>query len=87
MCGIVGFLGKEQINGHSASIILDCLKTLEYRGYDSAGMAMVENNAIWCKKGVGMVAAVNKECQLEELPGRIGIGHVRWATHGGVKQR
>jgi glucosamine--fructose-6-phosphate aminotransferase (isomerizing) len=87
MCGIVGFLGKEQINGHSASIILDCLKTLEYRGYDSAGMAMVENNAIWCKKGVGMVAAVNKECQLEELPGRIGIGHVRWATHGGVTNR
>lgn len=84
MCGIVGFIGNEQVNGYSSSIILDCLKTLEYRGYDSAGMAMVENNAIWCKKGVGMVAAVNQECHLDELPGKIGIGHVRWATHGGV---
>ncbi len=84
MCGIVGFLGNDQVNGHSASIILDCLKTLEYRGYDSAGMATIEKGAIWCKKGVGMVAAVNKECHLEELPGKLGIGHVRWATHGGV---
>ena len=52
MCGIVGFLGNDQVNGHSASIILDCLKTLEYRGYDSAGMATIEKGAIWCKKGV-----------------------------------
>ena len=84
MCGIVGFLGNEQVNGHSASIILDCLKTLQYRGYDSAGMATVEKDAIWCKKGVGMVEAVNKEYHLDELPGKVGIGHVRWATHGGV---
>ena len=84
MCGIVGFLGNGQVNGRVAPLILDCLKTLEYRGYDSAGMATVENNIIYMKKGVGMVAAVNKELQLDELPGNIGIGHVRWATHGGV---
>ena len=84
MCGIVGFLGNGQVNGRVAPLILDCLKTLEYRGYDSAGMATVENSHIYLKKGVGMVAAVNKEFQLDELPGNIGIGHVRWATHGGV---
>ncbi len=84
MCGIVGFLGNKRVNGRVAPIILDCLKTLEYRGYDSAGMATIENNNIYLKKGVGMVAAVNKELQLDEMPGNIGIGHVRWATHGGV---
>src|SRR4030042_4635974 len=84
MCGIVGFLGNGQVNGRVAPLILDCLKTLEYRGYDSTGMATVENNNIYMKKGVGMVAAVNKELHLDELPGNIGIGHVRWATHGGV---
>lgn len=84
MCGIVGFLGNERVNGRVAPVILDCLKTLEYRGYDSAGIATVENSSIWCKKDVGMVAAVNKEHRLEELPGSVGIGHVRWATHGGV---
>src|SRR4030042_4749237 len=84
MCGIVGFLGNGQVNGRVAPLILDCLKTLESRGYDSTGMATVENNNIYMKKGVGMVAAVNKELQLDELPGNIGIGHVRWATHGRV---
>jgi glucosamine--fructose-6-phosphate aminotransferase (isomerizing) len=84
MCGIVGFLSNDRSNGKVAPVILECLKTLEYRGYDSAGMATIENGSIWCKKGVGMVAAVNREYHLEELPGNIGIGHVRWATHGGV---
>jgi glutamine---fructose-6-phosphate transaminase (isomerizing) len=86
MCGIVGFLGNEKVNGHGSSMILECLKTLEYRGYDSTGMAMVHDNTIWCKKGVGMVAAVNQACRLDQLPGRIGIGHVRWATHGRVTE-
>ncbi len=80
MCGIIGFLGKERV----APIILDCLKTLEYRGYDSAGMATVDKGHLWCKKGVGVVEAVNKEHRLDELPGSFGIGHVRWATHGRV---
>jgi glucosamine--fructose-6-phosphate aminotransferase (isomerizing) len=84
MCGIVGFLSNSEKNGRVAPVILECLKTLEYRGYDSAGMATINNGSIWCKKGVGMVAEVNRECHFEELPGNIGIGHVRWATHGGV---
>ncbi len=84
MCGIVGFLSNSREKGKVAPVIVDCLKTLEYRGYDSAGMATIENGSIWCRKGVGMVAAVNGLYHLEDLPGSIGIGHVRWATHGGV---
>ena len=80
MCGIIGFLGNERV----APVILDCLKTLEYRGYDSAGMATVDNGNIWCRKGVGAVNEVNTEHRLDELPGSLGIGHVRWATHGRV---
>ncbi len=84
MCGIVGFLNSDRAKGRVAPIILDCLKTLEYRGYDSAGMATIDNGTLCHKKGVGMVAAVNQQRHLDELPGTIGIGHVRWATHGGV---
>jgi glucosamine--fructose-6-phosphate aminotransferase (isomerizing) len=84
MCGIVGFLSKDKVNGKVAPVILECLKTLEYRGYDSAGMATVDSGSIWCKKGIGMVAAVNRDYHLDGLPGSVGIGHVRWATHGGV---
>jgi len=82
MCGIVGFLGNETV----APLMLDCLKTLEYRGYDSAGMATLDNGHIWCRKGIGAVEAVNREHHLDELKGNIGIGHVRWATHGRVCQ-
>ena len=84
MCGIVGYLNNDMLNGKVAPEILECLKTLEYRGYDSTGLATIENGTICCKKGIGMVAAVNSICQLDKLPGSIGIGHVRWATHGGV---
>ena len=80
MCGIVGFLGSGQV----APAILDCLRSLEYRGYDSTGMATVEDGRIFCRKGVGGVETVNGEHRLDELPGRLGIGHVRWATHGKV---
>ena len=80
MCGIVGFISNERV----APVMLDCLKTLEYRGYDSAGMATVDNGRVWCRKGVGAVKAVNEEHRLDELPGSLGIGHVRWATHGRV---
>ncbi len=80
MCGIVGFLSS----GRVAPIMLDCLKNLEYRGYDSTGMATVDNGNIWCRKGIGAVKAVNEKHHLDELPGSLGIGHVRWATHGRV---
>jgi glucosamine--fructose-6-phosphate aminotransferase (isomerizing) len=84
MCGIVGFLGNNRADERVAPTILECLKTLEYRGYDSAGMATIGNGTLWCKKGIGMVAAVNHQYHLDGLPGSLGIGHVRWATHGGV---
>lgn len=79
MCGIVGYVGKAQ----AAPVILDGLSKLEYRGYDSAGMAIFDGNRIQIEKSVGRLKV------LEELthdgatmPGFIGIGHTRWATHG-----
>lgn len=80
MCGIVGFLSDEQV----APVMIDCLKTLQYRGYDSAGMATIDDGRLWCRKGVGAVEVVNREHHMGELKGNLGIGHVRWATHGGV---
>lgn len=80
MCGIIGFISNNRV----APVILDCLRTLEYRGYDSAGMATVHQGELLCRKGVGAVDKVNSTNHLSELPGTIGIGHVRWATHGNV---
>ena len=80
MCGIVGFISNKQV----APTMLGCLRTLEYRGYDSAGMATIDNGHIRCCKGVGAVEVVNRQHHLDKLIGNIGIGHVRWATHGRV---
>ena len=80
MCGIVGFLGKEP----ATPILLRGLENLEYRGYDSAGLATVANGALWYGKSIGKLGEVREKNRLDELPGNIGIGHVRWATHGGV---
>ena len=80
MCGIIGFISKERV----APVMLDCLRTLEYRGYDSTGMATVNNGHVLCRKGVGAVEVVNNEYHLDALSGNLGIGHVRWATHGRV---
>ena len=80
MCGIVGYIGCEQ----AAPIVLSALKKLEYRGYDSAGLATITDSHICLKKDAGTLAQVNTKHQLNELPGVAGIGHVRWATHGAV---
>lgn len=80
MCGIVGFTGHRS----AAPIILKGLQSLEYRGYDSAGMATLSGGKLWLRKDVGWVADVDQRLRLQELPGETGIGHVRWATHGGV---
>ena len=80
MCSIIGYSG----NDDAAPIIVKGLKRMEYRGYDSVGVATESNNQIELKKGVGKVEDVNSKVQLDILPGKIGIGHTRWATHGRV---
>lgn len=77
MCGIIGYTG----NRRASPIILRGLKRLEYRGYDSAGIATVSSK-IHVKKDRGRVDEINTRLNLEELPGTVGIGHTRWATHG-----
>ena len=80
MCSIIGYLGKEA----AAPIIVKGLKKMEYRGYDSVGIATESDNAIKMKKGLGRVAEVNNRLQFEAMPGNTGIGHTRWATHGKI---
>jgi len=82
MCGIVGYIG----NRKAASIILDGLKRLEYRGYDSAGVAVIQNSELAVVKQVGRVEQLVKEAARHTLSGTVGIGHTRWATHGGVTE-
>jgi glutamine---fructose-6-phosphate transaminase (isomerizing) len=83
MCGIIGYSGK---NGKASSIIFESLKRMEYRGYDSAGIAMISGDKINVRKGVGKLDEVNAHCRLDKMPGHVGIGHTRWATHGGVTE-
>lgn len=80
MCGIVGFVGNKQ----ASPIVLQSLIKLEYRGYDSAGIASYHDGNIWLKKDVGNIGEVQEKHSLDELPGNVAIGHVRWATHGSV---
>ena len=79
MCGIVGYIGKRQ----AAPVLLDGLEKLEYRGYDSAGMAVYDGKQINIKKATGRLKVLNELTHGGELlPGTVGIGHTRWATHG-----
>ncbi len=80
MCGIVGYVGKAK----AAPIILDGLKRLEYRGYDSAGVAILDGGKFKVAKQIGRVADLQKTIGPNALEGTRGIGHTRWATHGGV---
>ncbi|HJU14167.1 MAG TPA: glutamine--fructose-6-phosphate transaminase (isomerizing) [Candidatus Nitrosotalea sp.] len=80
MCSIIGYLGLNP----AAPIIVKGLKRMEYRGYDSVGVATFADNQILVRKGVGKVVEVNKAAKLDELSGNVGIGHTRWATHGMV---
>ena len=79
MCGIVGCILK---NDKAAPVLLDCVQRLEYRGYDSVGLATYSSSGINIKKDRGKIKEVSQKLHLDELPGEIGIGHVRWATHG-----
>ena len=82
MCGIVGYVGGRK----AATIILEGLKRLEYRGYDSAGVAIAQAGGITLVKTVGRVEQLAKAVSKVHLSGTVGIGHTRWATHGGVTE-
>ncbi len=79
MCGIVGILGHDDV----ADRLLDGLKRLEYRGYDSAGIATVVDGAIVRRRASGKLINLQRELAADPLPGHTGIAHTRWATHGG----
>ncbi|MEM2098691.1 MAG: glutamine--fructose-6-phosphate transaminase (isomerizing) [Candidatus Bathyarchaeia archaeon] len=79
MCGIFGCITTE---GNAAPLIHASLKRLEYRGYDSVGIATVANGEIHLKKDQGKIDEIHKILNLDDLPGTVGIGHTRWATHG-----
>ncbi|WP_297980498.1 glutamine--fructose-6-phosphate transaminase (isomerizing) [uncultured Methanobrevibacter sp.] len=79
MCGIVGCVLKDK---NAAPILLDSISKLEYRGYDSVGIATAADNKINLKKDSGKIKEVNSKLNLSDMPGSFGIAHVRWATHG-----
>ncbi len=78
MCGIIGYLGPQE----AMPILLDGLKRLEYRGYDSAGMAVIGQNGLAIRRSLGKLRELEKLVSKEPLSGQVGIGHTRWATHG-----
>ncbi len=80
MCGIVGYVGNQK----AVPLIIEGLKRLEYRGYDSAGVAVLQNGRFEVAKKIGRVANLEQEVARHRLQGTYGIGHTRWATHGGV---
>ena len=84
MCGIVGYIGREH---RAIDVILDGLRRLEYRGYDSAGVAVFDQGRIQIRRAVGKLANLEGLLRDRPLPGRVGIGHTRWATHGKPSER
>ncbi|RZU47787.1 glutamine--fructose-6-phosphate transaminase [Fluviicoccus keumensis] len=82
MCGIVGAIAERNVTG----ILVEGLKRLEYRGYDSSGIAVLDSGAIHRVRRVGRVAAMEEAALAENTNGQLGIGHTRWATHGGVTE-
>jgi len=78
MCGIIGYVGKRK----AAPILLDGLKRLEYRGYDSVGMCIINDKKLNVKKDAGKIDEVNKKVKFSELKGNLGLAHCRWSTHG-----
>jgi glutamine---fructose-6-phosphate transaminase (isomerizing) len=78
MCGIIGYIGQRQV----LPILIDGLRRLEYRGYDSAGVALVRDGAIELRRSAGKLARLEEAIAVDPLDGDYGIGHTRWATHG-----
>jgi glucosamine--fructose-6-phosphate aminotransferase (isomerizing) len=82
MCGIIGYCGKQS----AAPIVFEGLRRVEYRGYDSAGMATLSDGRLFITKDIGKLEDIEKRHKLSSLPGNTAIGHTRWATHGRVTQ-
>ena len=78
MCGIVGYIGDQA----AVPILIGGLAKLEYRGYDSAGVAVLQGDKIEIRRTVGKLANLQKSLKEKDLKGTVGIGHTRWATHG-----
>ncbi|MBP2018046.1 glucosamine--fructose-6-phosphate aminotransferase (isomerizing) [Symbiobacterium terraclitae] len=78
MCGIVGYIGEQ----NALPILIDGLKRLEYRGYDSAGVAVIAEGETWVEKSAGRLSELEARIAGHPAAGRVGIGHTRWATHG-----
>ena len=83
MCGIVGYVGPR----NAAEIILEGLRRLEYRGYDSAGIATISEGEIAVRRDVGKLSNLARSLDQNPLSGNIGVGHTRWATHGKPSER
>ncbi len=80
MCGITGYIGEKD----AAPVLLQALKRMEYRGYDSAGISTIHKDNVTIKKDIGRINAINEKIELGKAKGKIGVAHTRWATHGGV---
>src|ERR1700743_2746565 len=78
MCGIIGIIGKNEVE----PLLIDGLRRLEYRGYDSAGIATIADGAVQYRRAEGKLENLPNRLKTEPLPGTVGIGHTRWATHG-----
>ncbi|MEO1000483.1 MAG: glutamine--fructose-6-phosphate aminotransferase, partial [Pseudomonadota bacterium] len=82
MCGIVGILGKNEV----APQLVEALRRLEYRGYDSAGIATVQDGRLDRRRAVGKLGALSDLLVADPIRGKAGIGHTRWATHGAANR-
>ena len=78
MCGIIGYLGPKPI----VPVLIDGLKRLEYRGYDSAGIALVKDGDIEIRRSAGKLNRLEQVIATSPVDGEYGVGHTRWATHG-----
>ena len=83
MCGIVGYVGEE----HASEIILDGLRRLEYRGYDSAGIVTLDGARLQIRRRPGKIGELAALLAGEPTAGSVGLGHTRWATHGAPSER
>ena len=84
MCGIVGYVGRER---SAQQLLLEGLRKLEYRGYDSAGVAIFNDDGLCVRRAVGKLSNLDELLRHEPVRGHVGLGHTRWATHGKPSER